>query len=178
MLAAEPVHRQCFIAAADGLEGDAFERKLYMIRKRVSNEAFGLEDSRTLSQYPVSMSSRTIIYKGMFLAEQLGPYYLDLADPRFTSALALVHQRFSTNTFPSWRLAHPYRMVAHNGEINTMRGNVNWMAARQANCSFREVRGGHRETPGRSPTRVSPTPPASTTRSSSSSRAATRWPTP
>ena len=138
VLAAEPVHRQCFIVAADGLEGDAFERKLYMIRKRVSNEALKLEDPRTLSQYPVSMSSRTIIYKGMFLAEQLGPYYLDLADPRFTSALALVHQRFSTNTFPSWRLAHPYRMVAHNGEINTMRGNVNWMAARQANCSSEE----------------------------------------
>ncbi len=135
VLAAEPVHRQCFIQAADGLSGDDFERKLYLIRKRVSNEALRLDDARTLGQYPVSLSSRTIIYKGMFLAEQLGPYYLDLADERFTSALALVHQRFSTNTFPSWRLAHPYRMVAHNGEINTMRGNVNWMAARQANCT-------------------------------------------
>jgi glutamate synthase (NADPH/NADH) large chain len=74
----------------------------------------------------------TIVYKGMFLAYQLGAYYKDLKDERFTSALALVHQRFSTNTFPSWKLAHPYRMVAHNGEINTLRGNVNWMAARQA----------------------------------------------
>jgi glutamate synthase (NADPH/NADH) large chain len=80
--------------------------------------------------YIVSLSSRTIVYKGMFLAYQLGAYYADLKDERaFTSALALVHQRFSTNTFPSWELAHPYRMVAHNGEINTLRGNVNWMAA-------------------------------------------------
>ena len=81
------------------------------------------------------MSSRTVVYKGMFLADQLGPYYDDLRDERFVSALALVHQRFSTNTFPSWKLAHPYRMVAHNGEINTLRGNVNWMAARQATLS-------------------------------------------
>ncbi len=82
--------------------------------------------------YVVSLSSRTIVYKGMFLAYQVGAYYKDLTDPRFESALVLVHQRFSTNTFPSWKLAHPYRMVAHNGEINTLRGNVNWMAARQA----------------------------------------------
>jgi glutamate synthase domain-containing protein 1 len=82
--------------------------------------------------YIVSLSSRTIVYKGMFLAYQVGAYYKDLTDERFESALALVHQRFSTNTFPSWKLAHPYRMVAHNGEINTLRGNVNWMAARQA----------------------------------------------
>ncbi|RWK06352.1 hypothetical protein, partial [Mesorhizobium sp.] len=74
----------------------------------------------------------TIVYKGMFLAYQVGAYYKDLTDPRFETALILVHQRFSTNTFPSWKLAHPYRMVAHNGEINTLRGNVNWMAARQA----------------------------------------------
>ena len=85
--------------------------------------------------YPVSLSSTTIVYKGMFLAYQVGAYYKDLADPRFESAVALVHQRFSTNTFPSWKLAHPYRMVAHNGEINTLRGNVNWMAARQASVS-------------------------------------------
>src|SRR5262245_2900691 len=82
--------------------------------------------------YPVSMSCRTIVYKGMFLAFQLGEYYPDLHDDRFASAFALAHQRFSTNTFPSWKLAHPYRMVAHNGEINTLRGNNNWMAARQA----------------------------------------------
>ena len=78
------------------------------------------------------MSARTIVYKGMVLVRQLAPYYRDLLDPRYETALALVHQRFATNTFPSWRLAHPYRMVAHNGEINTLRGNVNWMAARQA----------------------------------------------
>ena len=81
------------------------------------------------------MSCRTVIYKGMFLADQLGAYYPDLHDPDFESALALVHQRFSTNTFPTWSLAHPYRMIAHNGEINTLRGNNNWMAARQASVS-------------------------------------------
>ena len=81
------------------------------------------------------MSCRTIIYKGMFLADQLGKYYADLHEPDFESALALVHQRFSTNTFPTWSLAHPYRMIAHNGEINTLRGNVNWMAARQASLT-------------------------------------------
>src|ERR1700753_2937118 len=85
--------------------------------------------------YPCSMSCRTVIYKGMFLADQLGKYYADLHEPDFDSALALVHQRFSTNTFPAWSLAHPYRMVAHNGEINTLRGNVNLMAARQASVS-------------------------------------------
>ena len=83
----------------------------------------------------MSLSCRTIIYKGMFLADQLGAYYPDLHDPDFESALALVHQRFSTNTFPAWSLAHPYRFIAHNGEINTLRGNVNWMAARQASVS-------------------------------------------
>ena len=93
--------------------------------------------------YPVSLSCRTVIYKGMFLADQLGKYYPDLHEADFESALALVHQRFSTNTFPTWSLAHPYRMVAHNGEINTLRGNVNWMAARQASVSFGAVRQGH-----------------------------------
>ncbi len=86
------------------------------------------------------MSSRTIVYKGMVLVSQLGEYFLDLKDPRFISALALVHQRFATNTFPSWRLAHPYRFVAHNGEINTLRGNLNWMAARQASVDLAAVR--------------------------------------
>ena len=78
-----------------------------------------------------SMSTRTIVYKGMLLADQVGEYYRDLQDPRMVSALALVHQRFSTNTFPTWDLAHPFRMIAHNGEINTLRGNVNWIRARQ-----------------------------------------------
>ena len=83
----------------------------------------------------MSLSSRTLVYKGMFLSYQVKAYYQDLSDQRLASAMALVHQRFSTNTFPSWKLAHPYRMVAHNGEINTLRGNVNWMAARQASVS-------------------------------------------
>ncbi|RWF86063.1 MAG: hypothetical protein EOR30_34840, partial [Mesorhizobium sp.] len=109
-----------------------YERRLYILRKvisgRIHEETKGVDNGF----YVVSMSSRTIVYKGMFLAYQVGAYYKDLTDPRFETALILVHQRFSTNTFPSWKLAHPYRMVAHNGEINTLRGNVNWMAARQA----------------------------------------------
>src|SRR6202043_345621 len=97
-----------------------------------SQAIYQRRDRGMAGYYPVSMSCRTVVYKGMFLADQLGKYYPDLAEPDFESALALVHQRFSTNTFPTWTLAHPYRMIAHNGEINTLRGNVNWMAARQA----------------------------------------------
>ncbi len=134
--ATEPVHRQCFIAKSAQDESEAeFERRLYTTRKVISNEIFAKTDGRDDGYYIVSLSTRTIVYKGMFLADQLGPYFSDLTDPRFKSALAMVHQRFSTNTFPSWKLAHPYRMVAHNGEINTLRGNVNWMAARQASVS-------------------------------------------
>ncbi|MCM2503794.1 glutamate synthase large subunit [Aureimonas altamirensis] len=133
IVATEPVHRQVFIRRSPGCASDAeFERKLFIIRKVVSNRVYDEMNAVDTDFYVVSLSSRTIVYKGMFLAYQVGAYYSDLRDPRFTSALALVHQRFSTNTFPSWRLAHPYRMVAHNGEINTLRGNVNWMAARQA----------------------------------------------
>ncbi|WP_206452855.1 glutamate synthase large subunit [Aurantimonas marina] len=133
IVATEPVHRQIFIARAASVPGDdEFERRLFILRKVVSNRVYSEAKGEDIGFYVVSLSSRTIVYKGMFLAYQLGSYYADLTDPRFTSALALVHQRFSTNTFPSWRLAHPYRMVAHNGEINTLRGNVNWMAARQA----------------------------------------------
>ncbi|BDL40638.1 glutamate synthase large subunit [Methylorubrum extorquens] len=129
----EPHHRQVFIGCpASVADQDAFERRVYIARKVISNKVYGLEDERVKAFYPVSVSSRTIVYKGMVLVHQLGHYYLDLKDPRFVSALALVHQRFATNTFPTWRLSHPYRMVAHNGEINTLRGNVNWMAARQA----------------------------------------------
>ena len=102
------------------------------LRKVISNRIYQENGGKESDFYVVSMSARTIVYKGMFLAYQVGAYYKDLKDPRFESAVALVHQRFSTNTFPSWKLAHPYRMVAHNGEINTLRGNVNWMAARQA----------------------------------------------
>ncbi|MFD0915363.1 glutamate synthase large subunit [Pseudahrensia aquimaris] len=133
----EPVHMQAFFTRPDGISDDEFERRLYITRRELSNRTIE-EISFRDDIYAVSMSHRTVIYKGMFLADQLGPYYADLQDERFVSALALVHQRFSTNTFPSWKLAHPYRMVAHNGEINTLRGNVNWMAARQATLSSEE----------------------------------------
>ncbi|MBV9078432.1 MAG: glutamate synthase large subunit, partial [Methylobacteriaceae bacterium] len=133
--ATEPRQRQVFVGSPKPVEdSDAFERKLFVLRKVISNAAVSrhAQLAGLAEFYPVCLSSRTIVYKGMVLVGQLGRYYRDLADPRFESALALVHQRFATNTFPSWRLAHPYRFVAHNGEINTLRGNVNWMAARQA----------------------------------------------
>ena len=129
----EPVHKQVFIGQGDKkLSASDFERRLYMLRKTISGILYGRRERRVSAYYPVSISCRTVIYKGMFLADQLDTYYPDLHDPDFESALALVHQRFSTNTFPTWSLAHPYRMIAHNGEINTLRGNNNWMAARQA----------------------------------------------
>src|ERR1700729_3398050 len=117
-----PALRQVFVAAS-GESGLALDRRAYCLRKRVEHET---------DCYVVSLSSRTIGYKGMLTAVQLAPFYPDLADPRYVSSLALVHSRFSTNTFPSWPLAHPYRYVAHNGEINTVRGNRNWMRAREA----------------------------------------------
>ena len=129
----EPVHMQVFIERPKEIASKAeFERRLYILRKVISNIIYHRRDRHLSGYYVCSLSCRTIVYKGMFLADQLGKYYADLHDPDFESALALVHQRFSTNTFPSWSLAHPYRMVCHNGEINTLRGNVNWMAARQA----------------------------------------------
>jgi glutamate synthase (NADPH/NADH) large chain len=132
----EPMHRQVFIGRGkDVADEEAFERKLYIVRKVISARIFEKYSGLQNDFYIVSMSCRTVVYKGMFLAAQLGAYYRDLHDPQFESALALVHQRFSTNTFPSWRLAHPYRFVCHNGEINTVRGNVNWMAARQASVT-------------------------------------------
>jgi len=134
--ATEPVHRQLFIGRPKSIrDEDAFERKLYMTRKVISNVIYSAYKGRDNGFYTVSLSSRTLVYKGMFLSYQVKAYYKDLSDKRLASAMALVHQRFSTNTFPSWRLAHPYRMVAHNGEINTLRGNVNWMAARQASVA-------------------------------------------
>lgn len=129
----EPTHRQIFIGRGAGItDTDAFERRLFILRKVISNTVYNLGNPATQGFYPVSLSARTLVYKGMLLATQLGDYFPDLRDPRLESAVALVHQRFSTNTFPTWSLAHPYRMVTHNGEINTLRGNVNWMAARQA----------------------------------------------
>ncbi len=128
----EPVIRQVFIGRGhDILVPDALERKLYVIRKTASAKINGLNLTHGAEYYVPSMSCRTIIYKGLLLADQVGKYFLDLQDERVVSALALVHQRFSTNTFPEWPLAHPYRMVAHNGEINTVKGNFNWMRARE-----------------------------------------------
>ena len=137
IMASEPGHWQCFFARPDGLSDDEYERRLFVLRRVITNAIAADEDTNE-GFYAVSMSARAVIYKGMFLADQLGPYYSDLRDETFESALALVHQRFSTNTFPSWKLAHPYRMVAHNGEINTVRGNNNWMAARQATLASPE----------------------------------------
>jgi glutamate synthase (NADPH/NADH) large chain len=132
----EPVHMQVFVQRPAKIKSEQeFERRLYLMRKAISNAIYLRRERRLSGYYPVSLSCRTVIYKGMFLADQLGTYYPDLHDPDFASALALVHQRFSTNTFPTWSLAHPYRFIAHNGEINTLRGNVNWMAARQASVS-------------------------------------------
>jgi glutamate synthase (NADPH/NADH) large chain len=132
--ATEPRHRQLFVGRGSAAieDEETFERRLFILRKVISNAVFSQNNPLTAGCYTVCLSCRTVVYKGMVLVRQLGEYYRDLKDERFSSALALVHQRFATNTFPSWQLAHPYRMVAHNGEINTLRGNVNWMAARQA----------------------------------------------
>jgi len=132
----EPVVRQVFIAQGKNCaDSDAFERKLFVIRKTAEHAVRGLNNTQCKGFYIPSLSSRTLVYKGMLLADQVGKYYYDLQDVSMVSALALVHQRFSTNTFPTWDLAHPFRMIAHNGEINTVRGNVNWMAARHAAMS-------------------------------------------
>ena len=128
----EPILRQVFIGRGnDVIVQDALERKLYVIRKTASANIQALKLKHSKEYYVPSMSSRTVVYKGLLLADQVGVYYRDLEDERCVSALGLVHQRFSTNTFPEWPLAHPYRYVAHNGEINTVKGNYNWMKARE-----------------------------------------------
>jgi glutamate synthase (NADPH/NADH) large chain len=127
----EPVIRQIFIGRGrDIMTTDALERKLYVIRKSASHAIQNLELQHGKEYFVTSMSARTIVYKGLLLANQVGAYYTDLRNEAVVSALAMVHQRFSTNTFPAWELAHPYRMIAHNGEINTVKGNVNWINAR------------------------------------------------
>ncbi len=132
----EPVIRQVFIGRGQGVTvTDALERKLYIIRKGSGHAIQALNLAHGQEFYVPSMSARTVVYKGMLLAGQVGAYYRDLQDTRVISALALVHQRFSTNTFPTWDLAHPFRLIAHNGEINTLRGNVNWIRARQGAIS-------------------------------------------
>src|SRR6478752_1540116 len=128
----EPVIRQIFIGRGpDVMVTDALERKLYVIRKSSGHAIQALKLMHGKEFFVPSMSARTIVYKGLLLADQVGVYYKDLQDPRCVSALALVHQRFSTNTFPEWPLAHPYRLIAHNGEINTVKGNFNWTRARE-----------------------------------------------
>ncbi|MEJ7605880.1 MAG: glutamate synthase large subunit, partial [Bryobacteraceae bacterium] len=129
----QPYIEQIFIRGADGMDQDAFERQLFIVLKRAELEIAGSADIRDKAFFYIpSLSSRTIIYKGLLLAPQIARFYKELSDPDAMSALCLVHQRFSTNTFPTWQLAHPFRFVCHNGEINTVRGNVNWMYARQA----------------------------------------------
>ena len=130
--AGEPVIRQIFIGRGpDVMVQEALERRLYVIRKSASHKIRALSLTHGKEYFVPSMSTRTIVYKGLLLADQVGVYYRDLANPACKSAIALVHQRFSTNTFPSWELAHPYRYVAHNGEINTVKGNFNWIRARE-----------------------------------------------
>ncbi|MDD1648945.1 MAG: glutamate synthase large subunit [Methylococcaceae bacterium] len=132
----EPLIRQVFVGrGANCPDQDTFERKLFVIRKQIDNRIRDLQMDEGKMFYIPSFSSRTLVYKGMLLADQVGVYYRDLTDERMVSGLALVHQRFSTNTFPTWDLAHPFRMIAHNGEINTLRGNINWMAARRHSMS-------------------------------------------
>ncbi|MGZ6041296.1 MAG: glutamate synthase large subunit [Asticcacaulis sp.] len=122
-----PEIEQIMMAAPEGLDGEALERAMFLCRRRIEKRV----DEANLDCYLCSFSARTIIYKGMFRAELVDDFYLDLKDPRFTSSVAIFHQRFSTNTFPEWRLAQPFRMLAHNGEINTLRGNVNWMKSHE-----------------------------------------------
>lgn len=136
VIASMPVIQMAVIGrGAHCADQDAFERKLLTIRKQVQNPLAALAEKHGLpgvtETYIPSFSTRTVVYKGLLLATQVGSFYDDLRDPDCVSALGLVHQRFSTNTFPSWRLAHPFRFIAHNGEINTVRGNVNWMNARR-----------------------------------------------
>ena len=128
----QPYIQQIFVGRGKGMKADQLERKLYLIRKRAEAEVAETEGSAKEFFYIPSFSARTIVYKGLLLAPQIADFYPELGDPDVVSALCLVHQRFSTNTFPTWQLAHPFRYVAHNGEINTLRGNVNWMHARQS----------------------------------------------
>src|SRR6202171_6470546 len=130
--ASQPYIQQIFVGRAKGMTEDQLERKLYVARKRIEAE-IALSDVEDKDFFYIpSLSGRTIVYKGLLLAPQIANFYPELDDPDVVSALCLVHQRFSTNTFPTWQLAHPYRYIAHNGEINTLRGNVNWMHARQS----------------------------------------------
>src|SRR5579875_873249 len=129
---AMPVIKQAFVAPAEMVkDGDAFERKLYVVRRQIENHVRAAQLHQNDLFYVCSFSARTLVYKGQLISTQIPQFFPDLLEPTMTSALAMVHQRFSTNTFPSWSRAHPYRLMCHNGEINTLRGNVNWMHARE-----------------------------------------------
>src|SRR5260370_15599648 len=128
----QPYIEQFFVGAAPGTSEDTLERKLYVVRKRAESEVSASDMPDKGDFYIPSLSARTIVYKGLLLAPQIAHFYKELSDPDVISALCLVHQRFSTNTFPTWQLAHPFRYIAHNGEINTLKGNVNWMHARES----------------------------------------------
>ena len=143
--ASQPYIEQIFIRRSRGMDPDALERKLYVVRKRAEAAVAESDLKEKDFFYIPSLSSRTIVYKGLLLAPQITHFYKELSDTEVTSAICLVHQRFSTNTFPSWQLAHPYRYVCHNGEINTLRGNANWMYARQSVLASPLVREGHPE---------------------------------
>ena len=137
--ATRPEIEQILIRCEKDIDGDQFERELYIIRRRIEKAAIA---AQITSLYFCSLSCRSIIYKGMMLAEQVAEFYPDLLDPRFESAFAIYHQRYSTNTFPQWALAQPFRMLAHNGEINTLKGNVNWMRSheiRMASSTFGDM---------------------------------------
>ena len=140
--ATRPEIEQIMIANSRGLTAMLFERMLFMIRRRIENRALA-ESIKDF--YVCSLSCRSVIYKGMFLAEQLTAFYPDLADERFTSNFAVYHQRYSTNTFPNWWLAQPFRVIAHNGEINTLKGNVNWMKAHETRMAHETLWRLHRD---------------------------------
>jgi len=138
-----PSFRQIFVVDPRGATGIDLDRKLFIARKRCEHELATVDGASSDNEavYFPSLSSRTIVYKGMLTTMQLPQYFPDLRDERCTSAIAIVHSRFSTNTFPSWPLAHPFRFVAHNGEINTVRGNRNRMHAREAMLASSKIRG-------------------------------------
>ncbi|MCP4935977.1 MAG: glutamate synthase large subunit [bacterium] len=140
VLPTEPSHLQAFVGRGDACEaGRPFELKTFLLRRKIALYVMNEHPAGHEDFYIVSFSSQTLLYKGMLLSYQLAAYYRDLNDERMKSAMAMVHQRFSTNTFPSWKLAHPFRMISHNGEINTIRGNVNWMAARQSTAHSKVI---------------------------------------
>ena len=167
-----PSFKHLVISDPGGATGVDLDRKAYLARKRIEHEL----DAEFATYFP-SLSSRTLVYKGMLTTPQLSAFFPDLTDERYESALLLVHSRFSTNTFPSWPLAHPYRYVAHNGEINTVQGNQNWMRAREAmldgSVPARASSGRSRSAPPAPPTR-----PASTRSSSCCTSVAARCTTP